>query len=149
MEHSYRRIIMITLWKTRKNYKTNEFVCIYAIFSDVYVKENPCVPSPCGPNSHCQSQNGQAICACVQGYLGNPPTCRPECTVNSDCPMNEACGNLKCRNPCEGTCGVNAKCRVVNHNPICTCPTDYIGNPFTRCDLRRKEFFDFFFIINN
>lgn len=96
-------------------------------------KPNPCHPSPCGPNSQCREINGQGVCSCVQGYIGSPPTCRPECVVSSECPQNEACSNQKCRDPCPGTCGVGAKCMVINHNPICSCPPKYSGNPFVRC----------------
>lgn len=97
------------------------------------VVQNPCNPTPCGPNSQCRKINGQAVCSCVQGYIGSPPTCRPECIQNSECPQNEACNNQKCRDPCPGTCGVAAKCQVVNHNPICSCPARYTGDPFSRC----------------
>lgn len=95
--------------------------------------QNPCNPSPCGPNSHCREINGLAVCSCVQGYIGSPPTCQPECVQNSDCSQTEACFNQKCQDPCPGVCGVNAKCTVVNHNPICNCPRRYSGDPFTRC----------------
>lgn len=97
------------------------------------VNQNPCNPSPCGPSSQCREINGQAVCSCVIGYIGSPPTCRPECVQNSECSQNEACSNQKCRDPCPGTCGVSAKCQVVNHNPICSCPVRYTGDPFTRC----------------
>lgn len=95
---------------------------------------NPCSPSPCGPNSQCREINGQAVCSCVPGYQGSPPNCRPECTINQDCPQNQACLNQKCRDPCPGTCGIGAKCVVVNHNPICSCPPRYTGDPFVRCN---------------
>ncbi|KAG8227100.1 hypothetical protein J437_LFUL007437 [Ladona fulva] len=97
------------------------------------VVTQPCHPSPCGPNSQCREINGQAVCSCVPGYIGSPPTCRPECVVSSECNQNEACSNQKCRNPCPGTCGVGAKCEVINHNPICSCPPRYTGDPFLRC----------------
>lgn len=100
----------------------------------------PCNPSPCGPYSQCRVVNGQAVCSCVPGYVGSPPACRPECVVNSDCGRNEACSNQKCRDPCPGTCGVGARCEVVNHNPICSCPPRYTGDPFTRCRPIRKRF---------
>lgn len=99
---------------------------------------HPCQPSPCGPSSQCREINGQAICSCIQGYIGSPPSCRPECTVNSDCRLDEACSNQKCRDPCPGTCGVGAKCQVINHNPICSCLPGYTGDPFTRCQFIRK-----------
>lgn len=99
-----------------------------------------CRPSPCGPNSQCRVVNQQAICSCVQGYLGAPPSCRPECVVSSDCPRNLACNNQKCIDPCTGTCGLRTQCQVVNHNPICSCLPRYSGDPFTRCDLISKEY---------
>jgi hypothetical protein len=103
------------------------------------IDQNPCNPSPCGQNSQCREINGQAVCSCIPGYIGSPPTCRPECTVNSDCPQNEACSNQKCRNPCLGTCGISAKCTVVNHNPICSCPPRLTGDPFIRCQPISKS----------
>lgn len=52
--------------------------------------------------------------------------------------MTEACSNQKCRNPCVGTCGINALCNVNNHHPICRCQSGYTGDPFTRCYEIRK-----------
>lgn len=102
--------------------------------------KNPCNPSPCGPNSRCREYNGQAVCSCIESYIGSPPTCRPECTVSSDCPLNEACYNQKCRDPCPGTCGSNARCQVINHSPICSCLNGFTGDAFTRCIPIRKYF---------
>ena len=97
------------------------------------VVSTPCQPSPCGPYSQCRAINSQSVCSCLSGYKGMPPSCRPECVVNSDCGRNEACSNQKCRNPCPGTCGISARCEVVNHNPICSCPPRFTGDPFIRC----------------
>jgi len=102
------------------------------------VVTNPCNPSPCGSNSQCREVNGVAVCSCIPGFIGNPPSCRPECVSNSECPLNEACINQKCKDPCPGTCGIGARCSVVNHNPICSCPTRYNGDPFVRCTPIRK-----------
>lgn len=99
---------------------------------------NPCNPSPCGPSSQCREISNIAVCSCIPGYLGNPPTCRPECTTSAECPLNKACNNYKCINPCKGACGVRALCEVVNHNPICSCSIDFTGDPFTRCVSKRK-----------
>lgn len=102
---------------------------------------NPCQPSPCGPNSQCREVNGQAVCSCLPNYIGSPPGCRPECVVSSECPLNKACVNQKCTDPCPGTCGLNARCDVKNHSPICSCQRDYTGNPFTRCyPIPRKKY---------
>lgn len=95
---------------------------------------NPCEPSPCGPNSRCLvSESRYAICSCLPGYRGSPPVCQPECTASYECPQNRACVNLKCIDPCPGTCGIGARCEVINHNPICSCPNSK-GNPFVSCD---------------
>jgi hypothetical protein len=97
------------------------------------VPADPCIPSPCGPNSQCRAVNGQAVCSCLPKYIGSPPGCRPECVVSSECPQNRACMDLKCVDPCPGTCGVNARCEVINHSPICSCNQGFTGDPFTRC----------------
>lgn len=94
---------------------------------------NPCIPSPCGPYSMCRPINDYAICTCQPGYYGSAPHCRPECVVSADCPQDKACVNQACVDPCPGTCGVSARCQVVNHNAICTCPPGLVGDPFLRC----------------
>ena len=102
---------------------------------------NPCQPSPCGPNSQCREVNKQAVCSCLPEYMGSPPNCRPECVVSSECPLTKACVNQKCVDPCPGTCGLNARCEVINHSPICSCQSGYTGDPFTRCfPIPRKRF---------
>jgi hypothetical protein len=106
------------------------FFYIIAVQSDPV---DPCNPSPCGPNSQCREINGQAVCSCLPTYVGSPPACRPECVVSSECPLDKACFNQKCSNPCPGPCGQNAKCQVNNHSPICSCNQGYTGDPFSRC----------------
>lgn len=34
---------------------------------------------------------------------------------------------------------MTARCTVVNHNPICTCPPLYTGDPFVQCISQRKN----------
>ena len=98
------------------------------------VEEDPCVPNPCGPNSHPPRKDGSRChCSCLPDMIGSPPNCRPECVVNSECPSNLACINRKCQDPCPGLCGFNAYCRVRNHVPICVCNQGYIGDPFSSC----------------
>ncbi|KAJ8890118.1 hypothetical protein PR048_009625 [Dryococelus australis] len=97
-----------------------------------------CNPSPCGENAQCLAQDGAARCTCIPPYVGNPYAggCRPECVINSDCASNLACLSSHCRNPCQGLCGVNAGCDVVNHVPVCYCLPGHTGDPFQSC---RKE----------
>ena len=96
---------------------------------------NPCLPSPCGPNSLCQIGNdGESYsCACELGSIGSPPNCRPECINNDECSLSQSCMNKKCIDPCPGSCGSNAECRVTNHIPSCTCIDTYFGDPFVEC----------------
>ena len=94
---------------------------------------NPCLADPCGPFSQCRSQRGIAACACLRGYIGIPPNCRPECVLHSECPGNLACLGEKCRDPCPGACGPYAECEVINHNAVCRCQQGYEGDPFTGC----------------
>lgn len=120
--------------------------------------KDPCSPSPCGPNSVCKVSNDQAVCTCQPEYLGTPPACRPECLVSSECNQQQACIQRKCKNPCEGVCGLNTECKVINHSPICTCRPQYTGDPFSRCYLAPgdyspqfadKRFYSaYFFVLN-
>lgn len=100
---------------------------------------NPCVPSQCGPYSICKIVNEHGVCSCQEGYVGSPPTCRPECVASTDCPQHQACIKQKCRDPCPGTCGLNARCQVINHNPICTCKAGFTGDPFITCQLEQSK----------
>lgn len=94
---------------------------------------NPCQPSPCGPYSVCRVIDSRAVCSCQINFFGSPPNCKPECIVSSECPHNRACSNQRCVDPCPGTCGRFAQCRVTNHAPICSCNGGYTGDPFTNC----------------
>lgn len=94
---------------------------------------NPCLPSPCGPNSNCRVVGQTSACSCLPNYIGRPPQCRPECTIDSECPANLACINERCKDPCAGSCGISTVCTVVNHSPVCTCQYLYTGDPFTGC----------------
>ena len=97
---------------------------------------DPCNPSPCGQNALCTARARAGACQCIPEYFGDPyVACRPECTINADCPAVLACQNLHCVDPCPGVCGSNAQCRVVNHAPTCTCNPGYRGDPFTACSL--------------
>lgn len=101
---------------------------------------NPCYPSPCGANAQCTVRNSAGACTCTPEFFGNPyEGCRPECIMNSDCPLNRACFRNKCQNPCQGLCGPNAECRVTNHLPSCSCLIGYLGDPYSYCNVQRDE----------
>lgn len=124
---------------------SHRLLCMFFLVQEA--PQNPCQPSPCGPFSVCREVNGHAVCSCQQNYVGNPPACRPECTISADCYQDKACINQKCRDPCPGTCGLNAKCQVVNHNPICSCPPGFSGDPFLRCLVEQSKIIFTWFII--
>lgn len=111
-----------------------------AQYDEPEVNRNPCFPSPCGPNSLCRTINDQAVCTCAENYIGQPPSCRPECVLSSECPSDKSCERQKCVNPCITACGIDADCRVHNHSPICTCKINYVGDPFTRCYRQPRKF---------
>lgn len=102
---------------------------------------NPCIPNPCGPSAICQVHGETPSCSCLQNYIGRPPNCRPECTINTECEGNLACQNDRCVDPCPGSCGAYATCVVVHHTPVCTCVPGYTGDPFTICSqiIERKN----------
>lgn len=93
---------------------------------------NPCNPSPCGPYSVCRMSSNVAICSCLDGYVGSAPACRPECLTDNDCSSERTCINEKCVSPCS-ICAYNADCSVIRHKPICSCPEEMSGNPYSYC----------------
>lgn len=103
------------------------------LVNDYQEPENPCIPSPCGPNSQCHAINNAASCSCLPEFQGTPPYCRPECVVDAECAPNKICSRSKCKDPCPGLCGVNALCIVTNHIPSCICSDYYTGNPYNFC----------------
>lgn len=122
----------------------NPFVQCRPIIEQPIEKDpvNPCVPSPCGPNSECRAFGESPSCSCRQGFIGSAPNCRPECISNSECASNLACINNKCKDPCPGSCSDNAECRVVNHSPMCVCLTGYVGDPFTQCVIQQAPVYE-------
>lgn len=99
---------------------------------------SPCLPNPCGPGAECiLSPGGQSMCRCPDGIAGDPTGTRGcfgfECVLDEDCSDSQSCMGHKCRDPCPGSCGVGANCRVEKHHPVCTCDHGLTGNPLTRC----------------
>ena len=69
----------------------------------------------------------------------------PECVSDPECPIQLACINEKCKNPCYShTCGRNAECTVKNHRPICVCLQGFVGNPQTICEERKFYYWNQF-----
>lgn len=125
--------------RTRSNTSYYYILIVVFLAATPPVKVNPCLPSPCGPNSECIENGDNAQCNCINEYIGSPPNCRPECTSSTECATNMACINRKCRDPCPGSCGTNAECRVVSHTPICLCQNGFSGDPFLGCNIIHIE----------
>lgn len=119
--------------KFKHQTNTNPYLNQFLGISPPEPSGNPCLPTPCGPNSQCRVIGTQAVCSCLPNYIGRSPNCRPECTINSECPGNLACINERCKDPCIGTCGYYAVCTVLNHSPNCICEAKYTGDPFAGC----------------
>lgn len=106
-----------------------------------------CVPvcslDSCGRQAECYAQNHRAICECLPGYEGDPrATCRLlGCRADSDCPLDKACINQKCENPCENQaiCAQNELCQVYQHRPECACPPPFEADPIRGCVLRDER----------
>lgn len=110
--------------------------CLLAVETPIVVEsQDPCVPSPCGPNAVCRSRGNTPTCSCLPSYIGRPPNCRPECTNNAECPGHLACQNEKCRDPCPGSCGLHTTCVVIKHSPVCSCLEGFTGDPFNGCSV--------------
>ena len=90
--------------------------------TQIEVKRNPCIPSPCGPNAESRVVGDRCECSCFPEFLGSPPNCRRECTDNSDCSRALACIRYKCQDPCPGSCAPSAMCKfkepLIPH-PLC------------------------------
>jgi len=103
------------------------------VASQNFLGYNLCSPSPCGRNTQCREEASRVVCSCLSGYFGNPlDGCRRECETDSECSSSRACINFRCADPCT-VCGVYADCRVVNHRAVCSCPANFLGDPFKRC----------------
>ncbi|KAA0193421.1 hypothetical protein HAZT_HAZT000221 [Hyalella azteca] len=98
---------------------------------------DPCTPNPCGANAQCTSNGAQAVCSCLQRHAGNPlEACvRQECAVHSDCSAQQVCRSNRCIDPCSipNICGTNTDCTARDRQPVCSCRSGYVGDPFTSC----------------
>lgn len=62
-----------------------------------------------------------------------------KCLINTHCPLNKACLDKACQDPCEMlgiTCNDNKHCKVINHEAVCVCD-DFAGNNCVRGMLLR------------
>lgn len=126
----------VTVCQCPRGFTGDPFVsCVPSASSNVVSRQTSdfCNPTPCGANTKCRVENNRAVCSCLDGWMGNPiQGCRRECESDSECDANRACTNFRCQDPC-GSCGTYADCNIRNHRAICSCPANFLGDPFTRC----------------
>ena len=121
-------------------------------------------PTSCGLGAHCIAVNHLAQCSCPPQHTGNPKIeckhieciidvdcnnqeicqnykCQQGCRSDSGCPSSQSCISLHCVDPCmfAEVCGENAICQTIDHQPYCSCPANYDGNPTVRCMLKPQE----------
>ena len=98
---------------------------------------NECANNPCHRTAQCQNVPGSFKCHCRENQVGDPykTGCeiKAECLTNNDCANTAACENGKCVDPCYEHCGQGAECVVRNHNPVCSCPRRWTGDPRVKC----------------
>lgn len=89
---------------------------------------DPCMDSPCGPNTICTVSNHRASCSCLQGMVASPTakigcvrTPAISCTENRGCPSDFACFGEMCRPVCANDAGClnNERCEAGACKPLC------------------------------
>ncbi|KAG7155063.1 Neurogenic locus Notch protein-like 2, partial [Homarus americanus] len=98
---------------------------------------DPCRDTLCAPGATCRALGHRGVCSCAAGYQGDPQVlCTAVgCTQRSDCPVEEACVNGRCVNPCKFSdlCGAGAECQPTETGPSCSCPEGFMGDPYSIC----------------
>ena len=64
------------------------------------------------------------------------------CQSDEECSLTDKCLQGQCNNPCDqrSACGMNAECRVFNHNKQCSCPPGFTGNHDVECVRSKYSF---------
>jgi len=64
------------------------------------------------------------------------------CQSDEECSLTDKCLQGQCNNPCDqrSACGMNAECRVFNHNKQCSCPPGFTGNHDVECVRSKYRF---------
>uniref|UniRef100_A0A6A7FWN7 Neurogenic locus notch homolog protein 3-like n=1 Tax=Hirondellea gigas TaxID=1518452 RepID=A0A6A7FWN7_9CRUS len=107
---------------------------------------DPCIPTPCGPNTFCEvNSKNIALCKCQTNFVPDGHTingCKPQCISNYECPDNYRCdtSTTKCVRLCQqNDCGFDANCRPRNHKSVCSCPSGFHGNPDISCSREQVQ----------
>lgn len=85
-----------------------------------------CNINSCHSSAICETSPNGYICKCPDNLIGDPYSTgcikQGQCSIQTDCPGNTICLNGHCTDICDGACGINSVCKVINGNPVCTCP---------------------------
>lgn len=100
---------------------------------DIYYLAPSCNGKTCGP--HSQLQADCSCSKCLLNTVGQPPNCKPQCIVNSDCLSHQSCHENKCIDPCIDACGENTDCKTIRNKPVCSCKTGAKGDPYVKCTI--------------
>lgn len=96
-----------------------------------------CERQPCGRHATCTGLLHQAVCACKQGYFGDPmQNClKKECTSDSDCSDDKLCDRNMCKIVCltKNICGEYSICSSEKHKQVCYCQPGFTGDPVKGC----------------
>lgn len=89
---------------------------------------NPCASSP---GKTCQVLDHKAVCVCLDDCQASVSICLRD----RGCPVNMACVNYQCKNPCENfSCPDNRPCYVEDHKAVCKfCPPGFVVSPQYGC----------------
>lgn len=102
------------------------------------VCHDPCQAGrPCAPTATCTTVSHKVQCSCGPGLTGNPTTSclRVGCSSSEECPLEQACYQEECVDPCLLTspCGPGSSCHTHHHTTTCTCPPHLVGDPYEKC----------------
>ena len=75
-------------------------------------------------------------------FPGNVCYISASCQSDEECSLTDKCLQGQCNNPCDqhSACGMNAECRVFNHNKQCSCPPGFTGNHDIECVRSKYRF---------
>ena len=59
---------------------------------------------------------------------------------NNECVSSKRCEKFRCTAVCNpNPCGKHAVCRPADHRAKCTCPENFVGDPFVSCRPVKSE----------
>ena len=127
-------------------HKDNRYECAsnYDCADHEYCHDHKCVDacSICVNGTSCKEAfKHNAVCECENGFYGSVSTgCHPQvCYSSRGCYDGKVCIDGACTDPCDGTCGSNAHCKVDGLIAVCSCNQGQLGSPFEKCESFREQ----------